>query len=63
MKLPHIIAIIAIASVLLFFIIHYLASDFPAWLVFIAAGLGIAIASGIKGKDKKDDNSGDENGK
>ena len=48
MKLSNIIAIIAIASVLIFFIIMYAFPGAPAWLVFIAAGLGMAIAGGLK---------------
>jgi hypothetical protein len=54
MKLSSVIAAIAIASVLIFFIWNYVAPGSPSWLVFIAAGLGIVIASGVmnKGKDK-----------
>lgn len=48
MKLSNIIAIIAIAAVLVFFIITYAFPGAPAWLVFIAAGLGMVIASGLK---------------
>ena len=54
MKLSNVILIIAIAAVLLFFIFTYAFPGSPAWLVFIAAGLGIAIASGVMGKDDKD---------
>ena len=50
MKLGYIIAIIAIAAVLLYFILAYAVPDSPAWLVFIAAGLGMIIASGVKNK-------------
>lgn len=51
MKTSQIIAVIAIAAVLIFFIITYAAPSAPAWLVFIAAGLGIVIASFV-GRNK-----------
>ena len=52
MKLGTISAIIAIASVLIFFIWSYIAPGSPAWLIFIVAGLGIVIAGGVMNKDK-----------
>ncbi len=51
MKLSYIICIIAIASVLLYFILSYAIPGAPVWIVFIAAGLGIVIAAGVKNKD------------
>ena len=54
MDLGKVIAIIAIAAVLIFFIITYLAPGSPAWLVFIAAGLGMVIASAVMRKGKSD---------
>jgi hypothetical protein len=54
MDLGKIIAIIAIAAVLIFFVISYAAPGSPAWLVFIAAGLGMVIAAGVKSKGKSD---------
>lgn len=53
MKLGHIIAIIAIAAALIYFILTYAIPVAPAWLVFIAAGLGIVIAASVKNKDGK----------
>ena len=52
MKLGYIIAIIAIAAVLIYFILTYVAPGIPAWIVFIAAGLGIVIAGAVMNKDK-----------
>ena len=51
MKQGYIIAIIAIAAVLIFFILTYAIPGAPAWLVFIAAGLGMVIAAAMKKKD------------
>ena len=51
MKLGYIIAIIAIASVLIYFILSYAVPGIPAWIVFIAAALGMMIAIGVKNKD------------
>lgn len=45
-------AIIAIAAVLIFFILTFVAPGFPAWMVFIAAGLGIVIAGAVKSRQK-----------
>ena len=52
MKLGSVIATIAIASVLIFFIWSYIAPGSPSWLIFIVAGLGMVIASGVMNKDK-----------
>ena len=52
MSLGSISAIIAIAAVLIFFILMYVAPGFPGWIVFIAAGLGIVIAGAVMNKDK-----------
>ena len=51
MKLGYIICIISIAAVLLYFILNYAIPGAPTWIVFIAAGLGIVIAAGVKNKD------------
>ena len=51
MKLGYIICIIAIAAVLLYFILSYAIPGAPTWIVFIAAGLGMVIAAGVKNKD------------
>ena len=51
MKLSYIICIIAIAAVLIYFIVSYLVPNAPAWIVFIAAGLGMIIAAGVKNKN------------
>lgn len=51
MKLGYIIAIIAIAAVLIYFILTYVAPGIPAWIVFIAAGLGMMIAAGVKNRN------------
>ncbi len=52
MKLGYIVCIIAMASVLIYFILNYFAPSFPSWIVFIAAGIGIVTAGAIKNKDK-----------
>jgi len=54
MKLGYIIVIIAMASVLLYFILNYFAPSFPSWIVFIAAGLGMVIAGAVKNKEGGD---------
>ena len=51
MKLGYIIAIIAVAAVLVFFILSYAAPGIPAWIVFIVAALAMMIAAGVKNKD------------
>ena len=50
-KLGYIIAIIAIAAVLIFFILSYAVPGIPAWLVFIVAALAMMIAAGVKNKN------------
>ena len=52
MNLGYISAIIAIASVIIYFILTYVAPGIPAWIVFIVAGLGIVIAGAVKNKQK-----------
>ena len=52
MKSGYIIAIIAIAAVLIYFIITYVAPGAPAWLIFIVAALGIVITGAVMNKDK-----------
>ena len=52
MNLGYISAIIAITAVLIFFILTFVAPGFPAWMVFIAAGLGIVIAGAVKSRQK-----------
>ena len=52
MKTSQIISIIAIAAVLIFFILMFAAPDAPGWLVFIAAGLAMVIAQAVNGKGK-----------
>lgn len=51
MKTGVIIAIIAMAAVLIYFIIDFLAPGSPSWLVFIAAGIGIVAVGGVLGKN------------
>lgn len=51
MKLSYIICIIAIAAVLLYFILSYAIPGAPTWIVFIAAALGMIIAMGVKNKE------------
>ena len=51
MKLGYIICIIAMSAVLLYFILSYLAPDFPSWLDFIAAGIAMMVAMGLKNRD------------
>ena len=51
MKLGYIICIIAIAAVLLYFILDLAIPGAPTWIVFIAAGLGMIIAMGVKNKE------------
>ena len=53
MKTSYIICIIAIAAVLVFFLLNQFMPTTPNWLVFIAAGLGIVIASALKNKQPK----------
>jgi len=53
MKTSYIICIIAIAAVLIFFLLNYFAPTAPGWLVFIAAGLGIVVVTGIRNKGGK----------
>ena len=50
MNLGYISAIIAIVSVLIFFVISYAVPGAPAWIVFIVAGLGIVIAGAVKNR-------------
>ena len=52
MKTSYIICIIAIAAVLVFFLLNQFFPTAPSWLVFIAAGLGIVIVQGVKSKNK-----------
>lgn len=54
MKSGYIIAAIAIAAVLIYFIWSYIAPGSPSWLIFIVCGLAIVVVGGImnKGKDK-----------
>ena len=54
MKSGSIIAAIAIASVLIYFILNYLAPGFPSWLIFIVCALAIVIVGGIMNKNKDD---------
>ena len=51
MKLGYIICIIAIAAVLLYFILNFAFPQAPTWIVFIAAGLGMVIAMAVKNKE------------
>ena len=51
MKLSYIIVIIAIAAVLIYFLLSYAFPDAPVWIVFIAAALGMFVAMGLKNKD------------
>ena len=51
MKLSYIIVIIAIAAVLIYFILSYAVPGIPSWIVFIAAALGMFVAMGVKNKD------------
>ena len=50
MKLGYIICIIAMATVLVYFVVNYFAPSFPSWLVFIAGGIAMVTVSGIKSK-------------
>ena len=51
MKLGHIIAVIDIAAVLIYFILSYAVPGVPAWIVFIAAALAMMVTAGVKNKD------------
>ena len=51
MKLSYIIVIIAIAAVLIYFILSYALPGIPAWIVFIVAALAMFVAMGLKNKD------------
>ena len=51
MKPGYIICIIAIAAVLVYFILSYVFPGAPTWIVFIAAGLGMVIAMAVKKKE------------
>ena len=53
MKLSYVIAIIAIAAVLIYFILTYAVPGLPSWIVFIAAALAMAIAAGVMNKGDK----------
>ena len=52
MNQGSITAIIAIAAVLIFFIVNQFVPGAPAWLIFIVAGLAIVVNTAMHNKDK-----------